>query len=160
MKLGRLVANSNWDLLGNVLPLAAAVPCVPHLADQLGEARLGVLTIYSKMNRSLFDLGIGRAVSRLMAFPTLAGEPADLGAAVGTGLALVAGVGFRVLLAMLSVDLEDARSLLRRACTSHSQYAESVFKNMRLQMDARPDDIAALGPIVDEEMARRPSKRW
>src|SRR5476649_1254437 len=67
---GRVLArNTIWSLLGQLLPMAAAVVCVPPLIHGLGVARFGVLSLAWIVIGyfSLFDLGIGRAVTKLVA---------------------------------------------------------------------------------------------
>jgi O-antigen/teichoic acid export membrane protein len=67
---GRLLArNTIWSLLGQLLPMAAAIVCVPALVHGLGVARFGVLSLAWIVIGyfSLFDLGIGRAVTKLVA---------------------------------------------------------------------------------------------
>jgi O-antigen/teichoic acid export membrane protein len=67
---GRLLArNTIWSLLGQLLPMAAAVVCVPPLIHGLGVARFGVLSLAWIVIGyfSLFDLGLGRAVTKAVA---------------------------------------------------------------------------------------------
>jgi O-antigen/teichoic acid export membrane protein len=54
-----------WNLVGNGLPLLAGVFCIPYLLGRLGYEAFGVLTlIWSLIGYfSLFDFGVGRAVT-------------------------------------------------------------------------------------------------
>jgi O-antigen/teichoic acid export membrane protein len=54
-----------WSLLGNLLPMIAAVAAVPFLMHQLGQERLGVLTLIWVVIGyfSFLDMGLGRAVT-------------------------------------------------------------------------------------------------
>lgn len=64
---GKLLAkNSLWNLLGQALPMLAAVMAMPHLIHALGNERFGVLTIAWMVIGyfSLLDFGIGRATTR------------------------------------------------------------------------------------------------
>ncbi len=57
------------NLLGSGLPLLVAIIAIPLLIDGLGLARFGVLTIIWMVVGyfSLFDLGLGRALTKLVA---------------------------------------------------------------------------------------------
>ena len=65
----KVTKNTAWNLAGQALPITAAIFAMPALIETLGQARFGVLTLiwvvvgYS----SLFDLGIGRALTALVA---------------------------------------------------------------------------------------------
>ena len=64
-----LARNSLWNLLGQVLPMAAALVCIPPLIRLLGVERFGLLTLISAVIGyfGLFDLGIGRALTKFVA---------------------------------------------------------------------------------------------
>ncbi|HEY6252529.1 MAG TPA: flippase [Candidatus Angelobacter sp.] len=67
---GRLLAsNTVWNLLGQVLPMAVAVIAIPPLIRALGVPRFGVLSLAWIVIGyfSLFDLGLGRALTKLVA---------------------------------------------------------------------------------------------
>jgi len=67
---GRLLArNTIWNLLGQLLPMAVAVVTIPALVRGIGVARFGVLSIAWIVIGyfTLFDLGIGRALTKLVA---------------------------------------------------------------------------------------------
>jgi O-antigen/teichoic acid export membrane protein len=67
---GRLLArNTIWNLLGQLFPMAVAVVAIPPLVRGLGVARFGVLSLAWIVVGyfSLFDLGIGRALTKLVA---------------------------------------------------------------------------------------------
>lgn len=65
----RLVKNTLWNIFGQTLPLLAALAAFPPLINGLGTERFGILALawmvigYS----GLFDLGIGRALTKLLA---------------------------------------------------------------------------------------------
>ena len=58
-----------WNALGQGLPLVAALFAVPILIDVLGTDRFGVLTLawIAIGYFGLFDLGLGRALTQLVA---------------------------------------------------------------------------------------------
>src|SRR6267378_6848515 len=67
---GRLLArNTVWNLLGQLLPMAVGVVAIPLLIRGIGVARFGVLSLAWIVIGyfSLFDLGIGRALTKLVA---------------------------------------------------------------------------------------------
>jgi hypothetical protein len=66
----------------------------------------------------------------------------------------------RVALAILDNDLETARWHLRRVFGFYPRYAERLAEMMRQLASTRAEEFAALGPILDEELARRPPPRW
>ncbi len=63
-----LVRNSFWNFLGQVVPLMAAIFSIPLLIKGLGTDRFGLLTlawiVIGYFN--LFDLGLGRALTKLV----------------------------------------------------------------------------------------------
>src|SRR5215470_6216410 len=67
---GRLLAkNTLWNLIGSGAPMLVAVFCIPTLIRGLGKERFGVLTLAWALigYASLFDLGLGRALTQLVA---------------------------------------------------------------------------------------------
>lgn len=96
---GGVTRNVAWSLFGQGAPLLAAVVCMPLLADRLGLPRLGLLTLAWGLIGyfGLFDLGIGRALTKTVA-ERLAADPVDpsIGGVVRTGLALSGGLGIAV----------------------------------------------------------------
>lgn len=67
---GKLLArNTLWNLVGSGVPMLVAVVCIPILIRGLGTDRFGVLTLGWALigYAGLFDLGIGRALTKLVA---------------------------------------------------------------------------------------------
>src|SRR5215471_13808988 len=67
---GRLLArNTVWNLLGQILPMTVGLVAIPILVRGIGVARFGVLSLASVLIGyfSLFDRGIGRALTKLVA---------------------------------------------------------------------------------------------
>src|SRR5258708_9530063 len=90
---GRLLArNVIWNLVGSGAPMIVAVFCIPILIRGLGTARFGVLTLAWALigYASLFDLGLGRALTQLVAKKLGAGEDREIPALVWTSLLLMA----------------------------------------------------------------------
>ena len=63
------LSNVAWNAAGLAAPLAVALLCVPPLLRLLGVERFGLLSLAWALTAisGLFDLGIGRATTRLMA---------------------------------------------------------------------------------------------
>src|SRR6266849_5170712 len=93
---GRLLArNTVWNLIGNGAPLVVAVFCIPILIRGLGKERFGVLTLAWALigYASLFDLGLGRALTQAVARKLGAGEEHEVPQVVWTSLLLMLGLG-------------------------------------------------------------------
>lgn len=102
----QVVHNAAWNLLGNVLPLLAAALAMPYLLQQLGLERFGLLTLAWVLIGyfGLFDLGLGRALTKLVAERTGRETAAELPSLCSTGLvgASAMGVAGGLLVALLA----------------------------------------------------------
>jgi O-antigen/teichoic acid export membrane protein len=93
---GRLLArNVVWNLIGGGAPMLVAVFCIPILAKGLGTDRFGVLALAWALigYTSLFDLGLGRALTQLVARKLGAREDHEVPALVWTSLVLMLLMG-------------------------------------------------------------------
>ena len=93
---GRLLGrNAIWNLLSQVAPLAVAVMTIPVLIRGLGTDRFGVLTLVWMVLGyfSLFDLGLGRALTKLVAERLGLGLEGDIPDLVWTALGLMTALG-------------------------------------------------------------------
>jgi O-antigen/teichoic acid export membrane protein len=93
---GRVLArNTIWNLAGQLLPMLAGIVCLPPLVRGLGVARFGVLSLAWIVIGyfSLFDLGIGRALTKLVADKLGAGEEKSISPLVWTSLLLMLLMG-------------------------------------------------------------------
>jgi O-antigen/teichoic acid export membrane protein len=84
---GRLLArNTLWNLVGSGAPMAVAFFCIPVLIRALGKDRFGVLTLAWALigYASLFDLGLGRALTQLVARKLGAGRDREVPTLVWT----------------------------------------------------------------------------
>jgi O-antigen/teichoic acid export membrane protein len=89
---GRLLArNTIWNLLGQLLPMAVAVVTIPPLVRGIGMARFGVLSLAWIVIGyfTLFDLGIGRALTKLVADKLGANEEHSIPPLAWTSLLLL-----------------------------------------------------------------------
>ncbi len=93
------IANAGWNLAGHAAPIVIALAAVPILITALGDTRFGILALGWLVTGyfALFDFGVSRATTRLMAFSRQhadAGEHAALfwhSLSVHAALALLGG---------------------------------------------------------------------
>jgi O-antigen/teichoic acid export membrane protein len=93
---GHLLArNVIWNLIGNGAPMIFAVFSIPILIRELGKDRFGVLALAWALigYASLFDLGLGRALTQLVAKKLGAGEDREVPTLVWTSLLLMLILG-------------------------------------------------------------------
>ena len=102
-----LVRNTIYSLIGQGAPLLVAVFAIPALIKGLGTDRFGILTLAWMVISyfSLFDLGLGRALTQLVAQKL--GEGSDeesISALIWTASVLMLGLGVvgTVVLGLLS----------------------------------------------------------
>ena len=104
---GRTLArNMVFNLLGQGSPLLAALFAIPFLVDGLGTDRFGILTLAWMVIGyfSLFDLGLGRAVTKLVAERLGKSSVVEIPGLIWTALfmMLLSGTIGAALLALLS----------------------------------------------------------
>jgi len=116
--------NTLWNLAGQVGPLVVGLAAIPLLIRQLGTDRFGVLTLVwvAIGYLSLFDLGIGRALTHVVAARRGRGTAAEAVPLVWTGLGfmvLVGLAGSAVLVVggrwLVEVALNVPRALVRES---------------------------------------------
>jgi O-antigen/teichoic acid export membrane protein len=93
---GRLLArNTLWNLIGSGAPMIVAVFCIPVLIHGLGKDRFGVLALAWALigYASFFDIGLGRALTQLVAKKLGAGEEQEVPKLVWTSLLLMLVLG-------------------------------------------------------------------
>lgn len=101
-----LARNVLWNLLGTGAPLLVALIAIPLLIDGLGTERFGVLMLAWMVVGyfSLFDLGLGRAVTKLVAEKLGKGLSSEIPVLIWTAMTMmtVLGVLGAVFVALLS----------------------------------------------------------
>lgn len=106
MRLTPFFKSAAWNLSGSVLPLCAGLFAIPALVAALGVERFGLLNLSWLLVGyfSLFDLGMGRALTRLVAEQIGLKRDAAVPRLVGTAISLMRWLGWSaaVLLAALS----------------------------------------------------------
>jgi O-antigen/teichoic acid export membrane protein len=91
----RLAKNTLWNLLSQGVPLLVALLTIPQLIHGLGIDRFGVLSLAWMVIGyfSLFDMGLGRALTKLVAEKLGTGQTQDIPALVWTALVLMSVLG-------------------------------------------------------------------
>lgn len=84
-----------WNLIGQGIPLVVAIFTIPSLVHGLGVERFGLLAIVWMVIGyfSLFDLGIGRALTQLVAQKLGEGDERRIPSLVWTAMLLMLGLG-------------------------------------------------------------------
>lgn len=85
--------NTLWNLAGTTIPMVAALALIPYTLNRLGGEAFGVLTLIWGLIGyfSVFDLGVGRALTVQLSQLTSSGRTVDVGATVRAGM-LMTGV--------------------------------------------------------------------
>jgi O-antigen/teichoic acid export membrane protein len=135
MRHSRLLArDALWNLVGTGAPVAAAFFAIPALTRGLGADRFGVLALAWVFLGyfSLFDLGLGRALTQAISERYGRGEIEEVPAIISTSLAVMAALGLlgatiaavaapllvtRVLKVPLALQAETQRSFYALAAT-------------------------------------------
>jgi O-antigen/teichoic acid export membrane protein len=97
MTSGRvLTRNALYSIVGQVLPLLAAFVAIRFLIPGLGDVRFGVLTLAwaAAGYFSIFDFGLGRAVTHAVAIRLGTDATADLSEVAWSALVLMGALGF------------------------------------------------------------------
>ena len=92
----RLARNTLWNLIGNVAPLLVAFFCIPLLVKALGTIRFGILTLVWTLigYTTVFDFGLGRALTQLVATRIGTDEQREVPDLVWTSQLMMLFLGF------------------------------------------------------------------
>ena len=113
---GRLLArNTGWNLIGQILPMIAGIIAIPPIIRGMGVDRFGVLSLAWVVVGyfSLFDLGLGRALTKLIADRLGANEGGSIARLSWTSLLLMLALGAGGSLVMLLVSSPLVHRLLK-----------------------------------------------
>lgn len=101
-----MARNSVWNLFGQVLPLLVAAAIIPILIGRLGLDRFGVLTLAWALVGyfGLFDLGLGRALTKVVSEALAGGREGEAAGAVWTASAILMAVGVGFTLALFFIS--------------------------------------------------------
>jgi len=93
--LSLLKRNSLWNLIGSVAPILLGAITIPYLIRQVGVETFGILTLVWALIGyfSLFDFGLGRALTQQISNKLAAGVVEQLPSLVKTGLLLTVATG-------------------------------------------------------------------
>ncbi len=91
----RLTRNVFWSLIGNGVPIVLAIIAIPILIKSMGNSRFAVLTISWMVVGyfSLFDMSIGRALTKLISEKLAEGLYSEIPELVWTALIIMAVLG-------------------------------------------------------------------
>lgn len=86
-----IVSNTAWSFFGQAVPLAVAVFTIPLLIEGMGTGRFGMLMLAWAVVGyfSLFDMGLGRALTQLVAEKLGAGGGEEVPALIWTSLSIM-----------------------------------------------------------------------
>lgn len=99
----RLARNAVWNFVGMATPLLVGIIAIPLLIDGMGKERFGLLAIIwmAVGYFSLFDMGLARALTKLIAERLGEGEFKELGKIIWTAFAFIIFLGILGLVALL-----------------------------------------------------------
>lgn len=91
----RLARSAVWNLVGMAAPALVALVAIPLLIEGMGKERFGLLTIIwmGVGYFSLFDLGLGRALTKILAERIGFGRIEDFGPLIWTAITLLGLMG-------------------------------------------------------------------
>ncbi|MGZ4788956.1 MAG: flippase [Terriglobales bacterium] len=90
-----MARNTAWNVVGQVVPLLVAAFTIPALIRHLGVDRFGVLTLAWALVGyfSLFDLGVGRALTKVVSDRLACAREEEVASAIWSGLTMMIGLG-------------------------------------------------------------------
>ena len=105
----------SWNAAGLVLPLFVALACIPRLLTTLGAERFGSLSLALGLTAvaGLFDLGIGRAATRIAAGHVSLGDHAQLRPLARTAVRLAWSSGAVGTVALVAATWAGATGALK-----------------------------------------------
>jgi len=130
---GRAMArNTVWNVVGQLSPVMIAAFSIPILIRRMGVDRFGVLTLAWALVGyfSLFDLGLGRALTKVASDRLASGKERELAGAVWTALAMMVAMG-----ALVAVGISLGRDWI----------ASSV---MKVPASLYPETIRSIYPLA------------
>jgi len=124
----RVLLNAGWNLAGNVLPLIAAAALLPYIIERIGIARFGLLSLAWVLIGyfSLFDLGLGRAITRMIAARSESLQSTDVSSICSTGLAVLGLLGLVGAAIVGATALLPTHDLLALPTDLHRETTRSI----------------------------------
>jgi len=126
----RLARSAIWNFAGMASPLIVGLVAMPLLIDGMGKERFGLLTIIwmGVGYFSLFDMGLGRALTKLVAERLGKGQTTDMGRLIWTAVLLIVGLG----MFGTAVVLLGAEPLIRHVLNVDPKIQEETIKAFRI----------------------------
>jgi O-antigen/teichoic acid export membrane protein len=111
----RLARNVFWNLVGTGAPLLVAIVAVPMLIEGLGTVRFGMLTLAWMMVGyfNLFDMGLGRALTKLVAEKIGKEQDDEIPALIWAAMTLMMFLGVSASFALASLSPWLVNSILK-----------------------------------------------
>ena len=124
-----LVRNTVWNLVGQVAPMSVGLFAIPLLIRRIGTDRFGILTIAWMVVGyfSLFDLGLGRAMTNLVAQRLGGSRQEELPAIVWTANGVMAVMGVVGAIALAAISPLLTHSLLKIPPSLQRRSLRSLF---------------------------------
>lgn len=93
--VSRFFINSGWNMMGQIVPLFAALFSIPVLINNIGNDKFGFLTIAWMLIGyfSLFDFGIGKALTHAVSKRLSNSKITDISDLIWTGLTILVFIG-------------------------------------------------------------------
>lgn len=141
----RLAGNALWNFVGMVAPMGVGIIAIPILIEGMGLERFGLLTIIwmGVGYFSLFDLGLGRALTKLVAERLGTDRTEDLSSLIWTALNLMLMLGLTVAVAVGF----SAEPLVKLALNVQSEYQGEAVMALMLLAAGLPAVIATTALI-------------
>lgn len=163
----RLVRNVIWNGLGEVGPLIAALIAVPILLHSVGTERFGVIalawTVFAYF--SLFDAGLGPALTKLIADCLAMHRDAEIPSLVWTCVVLMAALGAIGSLSFLAFCPPLVHTLLRvppglQTETLHAFYVLGFGLPVGMMVTVLTGTLAAYQRFDLVNAVRGPNTMW
>jgi O-antigen/teichoic acid export membrane protein len=124
-----LTKNTIWNLLGNIVPLLVAIITIPILINSLGIDRFGILSLAWVIIGyfSLFDLGLGRAMTHLVAEKLGNDKEDEVPGIIWTGLIFMATLGFIAALVLATISPWLVHNILQVPPLLHQETLWSFY---------------------------------
>jgi O-antigen/teichoic acid export membrane protein len=125
----RVLTNAGWNLLGNFLPLVAAAALMPIIIRNLGLDRFGLLSLAWVLIGyfSLFDFGLGRAITKMVAERSAEDDRADIASITSTGMAVLVALGVVGALCVVSISPVAGFWLARLPAPMAAEARSSIY---------------------------------
>jgi len=124
-----LKRNTLWNLAGTGLPLLLGAVAIPYLIEQAGVEAFGILTLIWALIGyfSLFDFGLGRALTQQVASSLAANRRRKVPQLVKSGLLFTAATGVLGGLVLAAVSYPLGHSWLKVSLPLQAQTTYSLF---------------------------------